>query len=179
MKAIVTYESLYGNTAAIARAVAEGLAGLGSVVVMPASDDVRRELVDADLLVVGGPTHIHGMSTTMSRRAAVDGAAKEGEELQLEGEAIRTLLERLGEARGLAAAAFDTRAHGPKVLTGSAAKGIAGRLRHHGLELVVEPESFVVTASEGPLTEGEAERARVWGALLAETPAARAAAAPA
>ena len=168
MKAVVTYESLYGNTAEVARAVGEGLAAAGTVVVMPASDDVLRELEGADLLVVGGPTHVHGMSTDTSRRAAVDAASKQGDEIHIEGESIRKLLDGIGEGGNRLAAAFDTRGHGPRVLTGSASKSIARRLRRHGFELLCEPESFVVTASEGPLAEGELERAGAWGVALAE-----------
>ena len=65
------------------------------------------------------------------------------------------------------AAAFDTRAHKPALLVGSAAKGIARRLRERGYVLAAEPESFFVEGTPGPLEEGELERAAEWGRKLA------------
>ncbi len=62
----------------------------------------------------------------------------------------------------MAAAAFDTRLGKPKLVTGSAAKGIAKRLRRHGYQVVGE-ESFIVDEGPGPLHEGEVDRAREWG----------------
>jgi hypothetical protein len=53
-----------------------------------------------------------------------------------------------------------------RLLTGSAAKTMARKLRHLGYEIVVEPESFFVDDTEGPLKEGELERAQLWGAEL-------------
>jgi hypothetical protein len=168
MKTVVVYESIYGNTAAIAHAIAEGIASAGGeVVVLPADPAVAAELDDADLLVVGGPTHVHGMSSETSRRAALDTAAKESAAVHPEGESVRGLLEHLGEGDGMRAAAFDTRAHGPRVLTGSASRAIARRLRRHGFELVDEAESFVVSGNAGPLADWERERATAWGTRLA------------
>jgi hypothetical protein len=66
---------------------------------------------------------------------------------------------------GTAAAAFDTRADKSPWLTGAASRGIAKRLRRRGYE-VLSTESFLVEDSEGPLVEGELERARAWGADL-------------
>ena len=63
-------------------------------------------------------------------------------------------------------ATFDTRADGRPALTGSAARGIAKRLRKRGFELVVEPESFLVEDADGPLADGELERARDWGSVI-------------
>lgn len=177
MKAVVVYESIYGNTAQVAQAVAEGLREGVEVVVMPASDNVRIALDDADLLVVGGPTHVHGMSTEMSRRAAaadVKTAERTGVEPALEGEAVRQLLHDVGEGDGMGAAAFDTRIHKARVLTGSAARGIARRLARHDFALVAEPESFFVADTAGPLEEGERERAVEWGRMLARTVVTRA-----
>jgi hypothetical protein len=91
------------------------------------------------------------------------------------------IAEGLGEARALpvadvddrlladgrSAAAFDTRIDRSPALVGSAARGIARRLRHRGYELAAEPESFFVDDAEGPLAEGELDRARAWGQTLA------------
>jgi hypothetical protein len=169
MTALVVYESVYGNTRAIAEAIAGGLAPLGEV-------ELRRvgeagSVDEADLLVVGGPTHMHGLTSSFSRRAAIkageeDGAALEpgaGDELGLR----QWLADLSGDGRR--AAAFDTRLDRSPTLTGMAARGIARRLRGGGYELIADPESFFVEDSEGPLAEGELERARAWGARLAET----------
>jgi hypothetical protein len=123
---------------------------------------------DADLLVVGAPTHMHGLPTTFSRKMAA--RASEEEHLELDpsatsGPGIRARLSSL-EGEGRFAAAFDTRGDANAALTGSAARGIAKRLRRHGFELVGEPESFLVEDAEGPLADGELDRAREWGRSL-------------
>jgi hypothetical protein len=66
-----------------------------------------------------------------------------------------------------AAAAFDTRVNWPRLLSGAAADGIAKRLQTLGARLVVPPESFIVS-TKPELLPGELERARAWGASLAE-----------
>jgi flavodoxin len=74
MKIVVVYESVYGNTAAVAQAVAEGLRALGEVDVRAVGD----ESVEADLIVVGAPTHAHGLPSSMTRKA-IEAAAEEAE----------------------------------------------------------------------------------------------------
>jgi hypothetical protein len=64
-------------------------------------------------------------------------------------------------------AVFDTRANKPVLLVGSAARGIARRLRQRGYELAAEPQSFFVQGTPGPLEEGELERSSKWGRELA------------
>jgi hypothetical protein len=104
----------------------------------------------------------------MSRKMAVKGA-EEDSDVELDPAArsergVRDLLADLGG--GGAAAAFDTRIDKSPALTGSAARGIAKRLRRRGFTVVADPESFFVDDAEGPLAEGELERAREWGASL-------------
>ena len=166
MKAIVVYESVFGNTHAIAEVVAEGL---GGVPVLSVREAVERD-GDVDLLVVGGPTHAHGLATDRSRHVAVD-HAHEGADVEPEATDEPGLRSWLGDLRfttGSPAAAFDTRADGVPLLTGSAARGIARRLRHHGFD-VLATESFLVKGTEGPLKPGELERARAWGEKLAHS----------
>ena len=168
MKAVVVFESLYGNTRAIADAVAEGLGEKTEVEVVEVADVTPPVVESADLLVVGGPTHIHGMSSDRSRKGAVDDARRKSQpEPDVHGPALRTWFGDLGETSGARAAAFDTRLDKPKVFTGSAAKGIAHRLVSHGYEVVGE-ESFLVEGTDGPLQEGELDRARAWGRQLAD-----------
>jgi flavodoxin len=172
MKAFVVYESMYGNTRAIAEAVAEGLGGADVLPVYHAP----LHLEGVGMLVVGGPTHVHGMSTTRSRQMAVEAVQEDGEGHVEPGATdepgLRAWIRDLPEARGTLAAAFDTRADKSPWLTGAASRGIAKRLRRRGYE-IVGTESFLVEESEGPLADGEVDRARAWGAELAESLEAR------
>ena len=171
MKAVVVYESAFGNTRAIAEAVAEGLRSAVDAELRPVADAVSTTVEDAGLLVVGGPTHVHGMASHTSMKGAAEDARKRpGAHVEpgLDGPVLRDWFDELGTAEHVPAAAFDTRIDKPAVLTGSAAKGIAKRLKRHGYELVAEPESFLVTTAPGaPLHEGELGRAREWGTALA------------
>jgi hypothetical protein len=169
MKAVVVYESMYGNTHLVADAIANGLRHDADVVVVPADEAKPELLAGADLLVVGGPTHGHGMSRAGTRRAAIAAADKPESTLEVdadaEGRGLRDWFDSLADVTPHAAA-FDTRFKAPAALTGRAAKGIAKRLRRHGSELVAEPESFLVTKQDR-LFDDEATRAREWGAHLA------------
>ena len=71
-------------------------------------------------------------------------------------------------AAGSLGAAFDT--HTDSVVVNRAADDIARRLRQHGYELVTEPESFIIDHTDGPLHDGERDRARAWGARLIRQP---------
>ena len=171
MKTVVAYESMYGNTRQVAEAIAQGIEALGDVQVVSVHEGGEDVAADADVLVVGGPTHMHGMTTSMSRKAAAQ-AAEEDEDTDLEphaadGPGLREWLAgRSGN--GKRAAAFDTRIEKSAVVTGAASRGIAKRLRRRGFDVVADPESFFVEDSEGPLADGELDRARAWGASLAE-----------
>jgi hypothetical protein len=168
----VVYESLYGNTRRIAEAIATGLQASGEVSLAEVREASPETVAGADLLVVGGPTHIHGMSSRRSRKgAAEDARTKQGRtEPDVEGPPVREWLDGLARGNRRRAAAFDTRLDRPKLLVGSAEKGIARRLRHLGYDLVAE-ESFLVADAEGPLLPGEVERAQAWGESLAAVPA--------
>lgn len=169
MRAVVVYESMYGNTHVVADAIAEGLNGPGDDVAVVSVHAATPDLLDgADLLVVGGPTHVHSLTRASTRKAAVEAAEKPDADLVLdpdaEGEGLREWFDGV-EVLPRAAAAFDTRIDASAVLTGRASKGIAKRLRKHGCALVAEPESFLVD-KESHLIDHEAERARAWGAQL-------------
>jgi hypothetical protein len=169
MRALVTFESVYGNTRAVAEAVADGLRQSGEVTVASPDQIDAAELAAADVMIVGAPTHMHGLPTTFSRKMAAKASEEEGAPLDPSATAepgIRSWLsEQAGDGRS--AAAFDTRADKSPALTGSAARGIGKRLRRRGFELAVEPESFFVEDAEGPLVEGELDRARAWGRTIA------------
>ncbi|GAA4989849.1 flavodoxin family protein [Kitasatospora paranensis] len=176
MQALIVYESMYGNTHEIAEAIAEGIqeahpdASVRCLTAVAADADQTRA---ADLLVVGGPTHMRGMSSGMSRRMAVSAEArKEGHDEQAqeaadtaEGPGLRRWFHDLSDTEpGTYAAAFDTRLDGR--LAGGAAEGIAQRLSHHHYDVMVEPEGFIVEDADGPLRTGEIERAKAWGSGL-------------
>ena len=157
MQAVVIYDSQFGNTKQIAQAIARGLGEHGSVEILPASEVIERLPATPDLLVVGGPTQRHGLSPTL--RAFFDTLPRDG----------------VGKAR---AATFDTRYRMPPLISGSAARQAAGRLRRAGCRLVAAPESFYVVREKPadgekarPGTErlepDELERALEWGRGLA------------
>jgi hypothetical protein len=173
MRAVVVYESMYGSTHLVADAIGEGLATVYQVDVVPV-DRVDLQLLEhADLIMVGGPTHAHGMSRAGTREAAAADARKPDSDLTLdpdaEGPGLRDWFTALPPLHAKAAA-FDTRVDLPAVLTGRASKGIARQLRQLGLDLVAEPESFLVT-KHNQLEPDQTTRARQWGQRLADNPA--------
>ena len=161
MRALVVYESMFGNTQVIANAIADGLsahlqADALEVGVAPTSigDDVG--------LLVGGPTHAFGMSREGTRQ---DAAKQAIQGLVSTGIGVREWLARLQGVPGVAAATFDTRIAKPR-LPGSAARGAEKRLRRLGVRVIAPAASFYVDGTKGPLLEGEQERARRWGEQL-------------
>ena len=158
MNAIIIFDTRFGNTEQIARAIAAAL---------PPAFTTRVEKVDQvgelqsepiDLLIVGGPTHMQRMTTEL--KAVLDAIPR------------RSL-------KGVKAAAFDTRYHVAAWLAGSAAKRIAHSLQKAGAQLVVPPESFFIARDIPPEGEkrrhemehpepGELERAAAWARQVAE-----------
>jgi flavodoxin len=145
MKLLIVYESMYGNTARAAKAIATAL-GERLTVDLKAIGDVDHLPPGIDAMIVGGPTYAHGVEASM-----------------------QAFLDRLpaGSLAGVAAAAFDTRLNWPKFLSGAASAGIAERLQDKGARMIAEPESFLVDDRDGPLLAGEEERAAAWGRHLA------------
>jgi hypothetical protein len=170
MRAVIVYESMFGNTHAVAEAIGEGLEVDYEVDVAPVAKATRELLEGASLLVVGGPTHAHGMSRSRTRRWAVAMARKPGSAFTLESGAEGPGLDQWFASLGhlhTRAAAFDTRLDGLALCTGRASKVIYRRLRRHGLEMAARPESFIVT-KDNQLAQGEESRARRWGEQLGE-----------
>lgn len=166
MKVVVVYESMFGNTKAVAEGIVEGLAGAGEVRFGTVDEVPPGECGQAELLVVGGPTHGHGMARQDARRTLGRPGGGHGYPDVLPGS--RSLREWLDEVPpgGGAVAGFDTRFNRPRWLTGSAARGVVRRLRRKGYRVVGE-ESFFVEHTGGPLAAGERDRAVGWGRLLA------------
>lgn len=176
MDVAVVYESLFGNTRRVAEAVAEGIRGAAPaarVRVVPVADASTDAVRHADLLVVGGPTHILRTTTARTRQQGVASVARSRSttapvtlEPGAQGPGVREWLDALGEAEPRQrAAAFDTRLPAP--LAGGAARAIGRQLRRHGFRVVDQPSGFVVKGGQGPLRDGELDRARDWGAALA------------
>ncbi|WP_436790500.1 flavodoxin family protein [Yinghuangia sp. YIM S10712] len=180
MRVVIVYESLFGNTREVAEAIAEGVqeadkAAEVECVRVDAADPGR--IGSPDLLVVGGPTHMRGMTSGMSRKMGLQEdkkeAAKEAEEGRphrapeegAEGPGVRGWLHKVPKTHGgTHAAAFDTRVESR--MAGGAAKSIAHKLRDRGYRMAAEPEGFIVDDLNGPLRAGERERAKAWGTAL-------------
>jgi hypothetical protein len=162
MNALVVYESIWGNTAAVARAIADGI-GQGARALSTA-EATPGTLAGCDLLVVGSP--LLGFSVPNPRMVdgIRDNPAHAGHKTDTSQPPMSAWLETVppGTAR---LATFETRIWWSP---GSAAKGIANALAERGYRPVDEKgERFLVKGSYGPLKKGELERARAWGATLA------------
>jgi flavorubredoxin len=159
VKALVVYESMFGNTEAIAKAVADRLSEAFEVTL----SDVREmpPAHDVDLLVVGAPTHAWGLSRPTTRiDATTKGTTREGAtEIGL-----REYLNLSPTLPGVAAAAFDTRID--KAWAGSAARKAHRELRRLGCRTLLPAKNFAVTGTTGPLVDGEQQRSGRWAAEL-------------
>lgn len=162
MRALVVFESMFGNTQVIADAIADGLSGHMRVDALEVG--VAPTTIDDDvaLLIVGGPTHAFGMSRPQTRQ---DAARQATDGLVSSGIGLREWLTNLEGSAGVAAATFDTRISKPR-LPGSAARAAEKRLRRLGSGIIAPAETFYVDGTRGPLLEGEKKRARRWGESL-------------
>ena len=135
MNALVVYDTMYGNTERIARAIA---GRLGGARLIKAEEAETLAGQPCDLLIVGGPTERHAVSPAM--RALLDDLPR-------------------GACQGTRAAAFDTRYRMSALLAGSAASWIAGRLKRAGASLVLPPEKFFIERDVPPQGEKAPPRA--------------------
>jgi len=147
MRALVVYDSTYGNTEKIAQAIGDAVAAQ----VLRVTEVNPSDLKGFDLLIVGSPTH--GGRPTPEIQDLLRGSLALG---------------------GVNAAAFDTR-HVSKwtLLFGYAAPRIARILKRNGATLVASPEGFFVLGTQGPLKEGELERAAGWAKGIAGQPSSK------
>lgn len=160
MKTLVVYDSMFGNTEKIARAMGqamgEALGSAGDVQVIRCTSVTPQMLGEASLLVMGSPTQ--GFKPTKEMKAFLSDLPA-------------------GSLNGKRAAAFDTRADvaeiNNKLLTfltirmGYAAEDIAKLLKKKGANLISAPQGFIVDGKEGPLRSGELEHAAAWAQKLA------------
>jgi flavodoxin len=162
MKAVVVYESLWGNTAAIAQAIAEGIGADTRAV--PTDAASTRELAGADLVVAGSPVLAFSLPTDAMRDSVAKSEAHAPTPPDLAHPSMRSWLDALPAGSGRAAA-FETRIWwSPRGATGEIEK----RLERAGYRLITKGQKFVVKDKYGPLRDGEVERARRWGRQLAE-----------
>jgi hypothetical protein len=168
MRALVVYESMFGNTRNVALAVAEGLGTKMAVEAFEVGAAPTVLPADVGLIVVGAPTHAHGLSTPKSRANAarrIDGRLVSG------GPGLREWIASLRPGTDVVSAAFDTRIKGPMLFTGSAATSATKLLEKARIGRVRPPRSFILEGPSGPLVDrvakDELDAARAWGASLA------------
>jgi hypothetical protein len=159
MDAIVVYESVWGNTAAIARALAEGIGGETRAY---ATDEVPAErLQRADLIVAGSPVFAFSLPNESMRTRILE-TETDGPPPDLSHPSLRSWLDGLPMGHGLGAA-FETRIWwSPRGATGTIEK----KLARVGYQRLLKAEKFVVRDKCGPLRDGELDRARAWGTGL-------------
>jgi flavorubredoxin len=163
VKAVVVYESLWGNTAAVGRAIAEGIGG--DVRALSTAEATEEACADADLIVAGAPLLGFALPTSTMREGIRTNPQHANNPPDLAAPSMREWLSVVPDGRGKCAA-YETRIWWSP---GSAAKKIAAELAGRGYSSAVKPEKFLVTGTYGPLKEGELERAREWGAQIARS----------
>ncbi len=161
MKAVVVYESLWGNTAAVARAIAEGL-GPGARALSTA-EATGAVVAGVDLIVAGSPLFAFRLPTEGIRENIRRKTSMFPRPPDLSHPPLRQWLETLPPGRGRAAA-FETRIWWSP---GGATNAILAGLIRAGYQPLMRGKRFRVGGMYGPLKTGELERARAWGGELA------------
>jgi hypothetical protein len=162
MKAVVVYESLWGNTAAIARAIAEGIGPEARA--LSTAEASGAAIADADLIVAGAPVLAFSLPTEKMRENIGANPGKAPTPPDLSHPSMRSWLNTLPEGHGRSAA-FETRIWWSP---GGATAAIVRGLERAGYRPVAKAHRFIVKGTYGPLRDGELERARLWGAELAQ-----------
>lgn len=173
-RALVVYESVFGDARAIAHAVGDGLSAFLEAIAVAAAEAPPELGPDVRLLVVGGPNHAFGMPRPSTREGAV---TQHGAVIPDLATGLHEWLEAVRVPPGwLAAAAFDTRTSGHRILVkmDHAARTEEKLLGKLGAVILAPAEHFFVADTKGPLLDGEEDRARAWGRALGELAAARA-----
>ena len=156
LKSVVIYDSLYGNTEEIAMAIGSSLNEVGESVILRVGDVKMDMLQGVELVIVGSPTQ--GFNSTEALKVFLKGIPDD-------------------QLKEIKVAAFDTRFTQSKINKtpilpyfvkkyGYAAEPIAKALQNKGGDLAITPEGFYVAGKEGPLVDGELERAAAWARKL-------------
>ena len=148
-RAAIVYESMFGNTRRVAEAIADGLGDAVRVTVLRVKD-APEAFPDIDLLLVGAPTHVHGLSRPSTRTEAATWSDDPDRSLALEPDAEGIGVRDMTE-----------------LFTGSAASTIDKRLRRLGSRRLLSKRSFLVDKNSD-LVAGQLDDARTWGRELAE-----------
>ncbi|MCS5718138.1 flavodoxin domain-containing protein [Herbiconiux sp. CPCC 205763] len=176
MRAVVVYESMFGNTRQIAEAIADGLRERAEVTVVDVNRVSPVDVASVDLMIVGGPTHVHGMTRANTRAEAEKWTLDPAKNLTLEpgapGRGIRDWVYDPAAVVAPLFAAFATRADLPVIIGGNAATQIDRALHHRATRRLLPAENFLVSKNNILLFE-EADRAREWGILIGATATAR------
>ena len=169
MRALVVYESMFGNTAAVADAIRMGLETWPDVTAeLLEVGQAPHEIDDTvDVIVIGGPTHTFGMSRPETRDSAKD---ERPEPVISAGNGIREWIAAVTAPAGVLFATFATKIRGP--FPGSAGKSAAHDLSQRGWKQLVPPENFRVLGKVGPLVDDEERRAFEWGRTVVAAAAA-------
>jgi len=154
MEVLIVYDSVFGNTEQIARAIGNALGDQDQVVTFRVSDVKPDQFAGLKLLILGSPTQ------RFRPTIAISNLLKEIPKNGLKGVKIAAFDTRLtqSEINKTPALAFFVRIAG----NAYAARPIADGLKNKGGELIVPPEGFLVEGMEGPLVKGEVERAAFW-----------------
>ncbi len=154
MKVLIVYDSFFGNTEQIAQAISDSLSPKENVETLRVNDVKIEKITGLDLLIVGSPTRAFKPT-----------------------KAIVNFLNKIPSngLKSVKVSAFDTRILLSSIkssalrfivkIGGYAAKSVANRLKKKGGDLIMPPEGFLVTGEEGPLKDGELERAADWAKL--------------
>lgn len=161
MNAVVVYESHWGNTAAVARAIAEGIGPQARV--LNTDEATPSAIADADLIVAGAPVMAFGLPGDRAEAALEHGADTATTPPDVSHPSLRSWLDRLPAGHG-AAAAFETRVHWSP---GGATGAIEKRLAAAGYQPIAKGGRFLVAGQQGPLRDGELDKATAWGRELA------------
>lgn len=145
MKSLVLFESAFGNTERIARAIFQNLGKYGEATLMHATEASSAAIDQYDLLVIGSPTQYRKASPTM--RGWLEGLPYKG-------------------LSGFVCAVYDTRYDQPLWRSGSAGRMLGRQVQKLGGVMLVEPESFFVSSGAGELLPGELERVSTWVNVL-------------
>jgi flavodoxin I len=152
MKALVVYDSQFGNTEKIAQAISQELSSRMDIEILQVGNVKPELLAGISFLVVGSPTQRFRPTTATTN--FLKSIPKNGlDRIKVAAFDTRLTEKEIGENRILAFFVS---------LYGYAAEPISKILQRKGGTLIVPPEGFFVEGMEGPLIQGELERASDW-----------------
>ncbi|MFC2078566.1 flavodoxin family protein [Candidatus Bipolaricaulota bacterium] len=144
-KAVVIYESKYGNTKTVAESIAEGIreGGVGDALVLHVGAVNLADLSTYDVLVIGSPNHVGGATRS-----------------------VKKLINSLSGLSGKLVAAFDT------YMGSDVDKAVNKMIKQlkakaPGLEVISPGLSVLVSGMKGSIADGEVEKSKTFGGTIA------------